>query len=210
MLGGVYITLVWGHARMTNKQSTSLTVRDRQRLAAAIPGVGDSVVPLTTGVRSLPYGAIYLELPSSIARRWGGMMLRGSLALIFIWFGTLKVTGMSPVAPLLRATLPWFGGWIVPLIGGIEIMLGIGLLIKRAWPLVLLGLTGHLAGTFLTFIDAHSLMYLHGDPLLLTADGEFVLKNLILISGALMLLGTAGLRHHEAQSFAVSVAVSEG
>jgi putative oxidoreductase len=53
----------------------------------------------------------------------------------------------------------------------------------------LLVLVGHLAGTFLTFVTATSLMFQDGNPLALTSDGEFVVKNLILISAALVLIG---------------------
>jgi len=37
-------------------------------------------------------------------------------------------------------------------------------------------------------------MVQHGNPLLLTADGEFVLKNLVLITAALILLAREGSR----------------
>jgi putative oxidoreductase len=178
---------------MTNEYVSSSANADHRRLVGTSGYLGavDAIAITRERVSRLPFCATLLVLPRSLAGRFGGIMLRSSLALIFIWFGALKVTGASPVAALVRATLPWFGGWIVPLIGGIEILLGIGLLVRRVWPLVLLGLTGHLAGTFLTFADAHTLMYRHGNPLLLTSDGEFVLNNLILISGALVLLGTA-------------------
>jgi hypothetical protein len=53
--------------------------------------------------------------------------------------------------------------------------------------LVLLALAAHLTGTFLTFVMAPGLTMRHGDPFLLTADGEFVLKNLVLISAAILL-----------------------
>ena len=38
-------------------------------------------------------------------RRWGLRALRLSLAIIFIWFGLLKPLGLSPAAPLVRATV---------------------------------------------------------------------------------------------------------
>jgi uncharacterized membrane protein YkgB len=75
----------------------------------------------------------------------------------------------------------------VPVLGGLEAVLGIALLLGRAQRAVLLILSAHLAGTFLTFIMAPRLTMQHGNPLLLTADGEFVVKNLVLISAALLL-----------------------
>jgi uncharacterized membrane protein YkgB len=114
--------------------------------------------------------------------------LRLSLALIFLWFGILKVAGDSPVAALLSATLPWGDpSLVIRLLGVVEVSLGLGLLIGKAQRLLLLALATHLAGTFLTFVMAPDLTMRHGNPFLLTANGEFVLKNLVLISAAVLL-----------------------
>jgi putative oxidoreductase len=117
--------------------------------------------------------------------------LRLSLGLIFVWFGALKLAGDSPVAALVSATLPWANpAVVVPVLGAVEVALGIGLLIGRARRLLLLALATHLAGTFLTFLMAPGLTVQGGNPLLLTADGEFVLKNAVLISAAVLLACT--------------------
>jgi putative oxidoreductase len=114
--------------------------------------------------------------------------LRLSLGLIFLWFGVLKLAGDSPVTTLVSATLPWGDpDMVVRLLGVVEVGLGIGLLVGKAQRLLLVVLALHLAGTFLTFVMAPSLTMQGGNPLLLTADGEFVLKNLVLISAALLL-----------------------
>jgi putative oxidoreductase len=136
-------------------------------------------------------GADLVEQVSTLARRYAPVLLRFSLALVFIWFGTLKITGKSPVFNLIAATLPWFNpNFIVPALGVVEVALGIGLIfLSRARRLVLLVLSCHLIGTFLTFITAHEWVFQNGNPLLLTASGEFVLKNLVLISSALVLVG---------------------
>lgn len=139
-------------------------------------------------------GADLVEQVSTLARRYAPTVLRLSLALVFIWFGALKVAGKSPVFALIAATLPWVNPhFVVPALGVVEIMLGIGLIfLSRARRLVLLVLTGHLLGTFLTFVDAPGWVFQNGNPLMLTASGEFVLKNLVLISSALVLVGLCG------------------
>ncbi len=105
--------------------------------------------------------------------------LRISLGVVFVWFGALKVLGDSPVAALLHATVPWVPpGFLVPALGWVEVVIGLALLAAAV----------HLTGTFLTFLEAPALMVSRGDPLLLTADGEFVCKNLVLICAALVLL----------------------
>lgn len=47
---------------------------------------------------------------------------------------------------------------------------------------------GRLAGTFSAFVVAPGLMFRGGDPLLRTANGEFVVKNLVLITATLVLI----------------------
>jgi uncharacterized membrane protein YkgB len=114
--------------------------------------------------------------------------LRLSLALVFVWFGALKLAGDSPVAALISATVPWGEpNLVVRTLGVVEVVLGLGLLIGKAQRLLLLALAAHLAGTFLTFVMAPGMTMRHGNPFLLTADGEFVLKNLVLISAAVLL-----------------------
>ncbi len=45
----------------------------------------------------------------------------------------------------------------------------------------------HLIGTFLVMIVQPAVAFQNGNPLLLTTEGEFVVKNLVLISALLML-----------------------
>ena len=129
-----------------------------------------------------------LELINRVAP----LALRVSLALVFLWFGALKVTGDSPVLGLVSATVPWLEPTLaMHLLGAVEMLLGIGLLLGRVQRLLLLVLAAHLSGTFLTFFMAPQLMFQHGGPMLLTADGEFVVKNLVLISAALLLAASS-------------------
>lgn len=128
--------------------------------------------------------------------RFTPTLLRVALGVVYIWFGALKIFGYSPVEQLLAATLPWFDPAItVPVLGGVEIVLGTALLIGRAPRLVLLACAGHLVGTFLTFVTAPDLMISHSNLTLLTGDGEFVIKNFVLIGAALLLAS-----HHSGQT----------
>src|ERR1700752_3378254 len=115
--------------------------------------------------------------------------LRVLMGLVFVWFGALKVAGTSPVGDLVARTLPWVDrDIVVPALGSVEVLLGLGLVFGLGLRLVLPFAAAHLAGTFLTFVMVPQLMFRHGDPMLLTADGEFVLKNLVLISAPLVLI----------------------
>jgi putative oxidoreductase len=115
--------------------------------------------------------------------------LRILLGVLFIWFGALKVTGTSPVEALVSGTLPWLDPKLAVVgLGGVEVMLGLGLVTGLLLRAVLPVLAAHLAGTFLTFIMLPGLMVSDDNPLLLTEPGEFVVKNLVLISAALVLM----------------------
>jgi putative oxidoreductase len=137
-----------------------------------------------------PFGPTAAERLGVLANRHGPRLLRDSMALIYIWFGALKLAGVSPVFALIGATLPGLdSNTTVPLLGLVEIALGVGLLLKRAQRIILVGVLGHLCGTFLTFVTAPGWVFHGYDPIRLTQDGEFVLKNLVLMSSAIVLLG---------------------
>ncbi|WP_427004144.1 hypothetical protein [Pseudarthrobacter sp. H2] len=115
--------------------------------------------------------------------------LRLLLGVLFVWFGGLKVIGHSPVAGLIAQTLPFGHDHLVlVLLGTAELGLGALLLSGAFLRLALLAVGLHLAGTFSTFAMAPALMFSDSNPLLLTADGEFVAKNSVLIAAALVLI----------------------
>jgi putative oxidoreductase len=74
----------------------------------------------------------------------------------------------------------------------VETAIGISLLSCRAVRTALAVLLVQMCGTFLVLLLAHDLSFPHGNPLLLSTVGEFVIKNLVLISAGVVLVG--GLR----------------
>ncbi len=115
--------------------------------------------------------------------------LRILLGVVFVWFGALKVLGVSPVAAIVSGTLPWADPRAtLVVLGGAEVAFGIALVSGYALRMVLPLMAAHLAGTFLTFVMLPQLMFRHDDPLLLTESGEFVAKNLVLIAATVVLL----------------------
>ena len=63
---------------------------------------------------------------------YSSILLRVSLAIVYIWFGALKVFKTSPAEELVQETVYWLEPSIfVPLLGVAELMIGIGLLIKK-------------------------------------------------------------------------------
>lgn len=121
----------------------------------------------------------------------GPTILRVSLAVVFVWFGALKLFGVSPVADLVASTLPWFPpATLVPALGAFEVLLGVMLLWGRFLRVTLMLFWAQMAGTFLVLIMQPSLSFQNGNPLLLTTEGEFVVKNLVLAAGGIVLGGT--------------------
>jgi putative oxidoreductase len=110
-----------------------------------------------------------------------------SLAVVFTWFGALKIMGSSPVVDLVASTVYWVDpDYFVPTLGVVEVLVGLGLVLGRALRLVLLVLTVQMAGTFLVFAILPELAFQAGNPLNLTVEGEFVIKNLVLLAAAMV------------------------
>jgi putative oxidoreductase len=117
-------------------------------------------------------------------------LLRTSLGIVFVWFGALKVFDISPVSALVARTVYWVDpDLFVPALGALEMFVGLMLLVGRAMRLTLFLFVAQMVGTFLTFFVLPEVTFRDGNPLLLTVEGEFVVKNLVLISAA-MVVGT--------------------
>ncbi|CAN5249346.1 DoxX family protein [soil metagenome] len=126
-----------------------------------------------------------------LASRYGVPLLRYSLGANFIWFGALKVTNSSPVGELVADTVYWVPPkFFVPFLGWWEIAVGLGLVSGRAPRTTLLFFLMQMAGTFLVFVEKPDVAFQGRNPLLLTTEGEFVVKNLILISAGIVIAST--------------------
>jgi uncharacterized membrane protein YkgB len=130
------------------------------------------------------------ELVIAVLRRWSITLLRLALGFVFMWFGALKIFGASPVMLLLQQTYSFLPIKIfLFVLGGWEMLIGIGIILRRALRCVLILLCTHLIGTFVALLLNPSHFFVQGVPFCLTADGEFVMKNLVLISAALVIAG---------------------
>ena len=122
---------------------------------------------------------------------YGIRILRVCLGIVFVWFGWLKVIGQSPVAELIAHTVYWVPSeFFVPFLGVWEIAVGLGLLLAVVLRLTLLLFWLQMAGTFLVLVVKPEVAFQNGNPLLLTTEGEFVIKNLVLIAAGLVIGGT--------------------
>ncbi|MEV7007506.1 DoxX family membrane protein [Streptosporangium sp. NPDC051022] len=127
--------------------------------------------------------------------------MRVTLGLVFLWFGALKVADVSPVSDLVADTLafvPLPASFVVPALGVFEIAAALALISGRWMRPFLPALLLHLIGTFLVLALHPSVAFKNGNPLLLTMEGEFVVKNLVLIAGTLMIAATLPSRRETA------------
>lgn len=128
-------------------------------------------------------------------RSWGTRALRLSLAVIFIWFGILKPLGLSPAAPLVRATTGWLpvfepATWVV-IVGWWEVAIGVTFLFHRTLRIAIPLLALQMVGTFLPLFLLPDIAYQAGHiPYAPTTEGQYILKNLLIISAALVVGGT--------------------
>lgn len=117
--------------------------------------------------------------------------LRYALALVFFWFGLLKLTGVSPVVDIIFSSFPWImkvpALYILLALG--EIAIGIGLIIPGIVSLAAWVATLHL--TITTIGVLVSPLSFEGAFPRLSLVGEFVVKNIVLIAASLLI----ALRH---------------
>ncbi len=128
-------------------------------------------------------------------RRWALPALRISLAVIFVWFGLLKPLGLSPAEGLVLATVDWMPfleprQWLA-VIGWWEVAIGLTFLHRKTSRLAILLLAGQMVGTFLPLVLLPETTFQPGRiPYAPTLEGQYIIKNLLIISAALVIGGT--------------------
>ncbi len=131
--------------------------------------------------------------------RVGVPALRVSLGIIFIWFGLLKPLGLSPAGPLVEATVRWMPlftpeQW-VGVIGWWEVAIGVTFLFQRTLRIAIALLFLQMAGTFLPLVLLPYATFQAGHyPYVPTIEGQYIIKNLLIISAALVVGGTVRSR----------------
>ena len=132
---------------------------------------------------------------SDFMENWGVLALRLSLGIIFIWFGILKPFGLSPAEPLLLKTVSWLpllepNTWLV-IIGWWEVSIGIFFIFRPTIRIAIALLFLQMVGTFMPlFILPFVAFQAEHFPYAPTMEGQYIIKNLLIISAALVIGGT--------------------
>lgn len=120
-------------------------------------------------------------------------LLRWSLSLVFLWFGTLKLLpGASPAEALVAdTTRVLFFGLLpdraaVSVVGVWEVLIGLGLL-TGVWMRATLALLGlQMIGAFAPLV-LFPLSTFVVPPFSPTMEGQYIVKNVVLVAAALVL-----------------------
>ncbi len=123
-------------------------------------------------------------------RRNGFVLLRISLAVVFIWFGILKPLGKSTANELVARTVYWVNpNWFIPFLGWWEVTIGVCMLIRPLLRVAILLLFLQMPGTMLPLFLLPEVCFTRV-PLVPTLEGQYIIKNLVLISAAIVVGGT--------------------
>ena len=123
--------------------------------------------------------------------QYGIDIMRLGLGLIFFWFGALKlVPGLSPAEELVRNTIYFVDpDLFLPVLAIWEVLIGLGLIFGRFMRITLLLLFLQMPGTALPLLILPYVTWT-AFPYALTLEGQYIVKNLVLIGAGLVLAGT--------------------
>ena len=128
--------------------------------------------------------------------REGPLLLRISLGIVFLWFGALKFfPDLSPAQDLAIRTMHAlsFGrvppSVTLPVLAGWECLIGLGLLTGRLLRVTLLLMFVQMLGTITPVFLFPSEVFVR-IPYAPTLEGQYIIKNLVLISAGVVIGAT--------------------
>ncbi|MER5641465.1 DoxX family membrane protein [Kitasatospora sp. NPDC002227] len=114
-------------------------------------------------------------------------VLRWTVGVVYIWFGALKLFNVTPVGQLVKDAVPLpTPSWFVPALGALEIVMGLWFLTGRHLQRLLPLFVVHMLGTFSVLVFLPAQAFQHYRPWELSMTGEFVVKNIVLLTAGLI------------------------
>jgi len=122
---------------------------------------------------------------------YGLLILRISLGIVFLWFGLLKFfEGLSPAEDLVRNTIYFVDpDFFLPVLAAWESLIGIGLITGKFLRVTILLLFLQMPGTALPLLILPEKVWTIF-PYALTLEGQYIVKNLVLIGAGLVIGAT--------------------
>ncbi|MBL7970521.1 MAG: DoxX family protein [Prolixibacteraceae bacterium] len=125
--------------------------------------------------------------------KYGLLLLRLSIGIVFFWFGILKfIPGLSPAQDLAIRTIDLLSFGLIPgnlsinLLAAWEVVIGIGLLsgvyMRTTLLLLFLQMIGTMTPVFLFPSEVFTKI-----PYAPTLEGQYIIKNLVIISAGFVL-----------------------
>ena len=154
----------------------------------------ENTTVLAASIRKL-YVRLDTNLPRWMARD-GVILLRVSLGIVFLWFGVLKFfPNLSPAQELATRTMDALTVGMVPpavclpVLAAWECLIGIGLLSGIFMRATLLLMFVQMVGTITTMFLFPNEVFLRF-PYAPTLEGQYIIKNLVLISAGVVIGAT--------------------
>lgn len=122
---------------------------------------------------------------------YGVILLRISVGVVFFWFGALKlVPGSSPAEALIRDSLPFLPmNLFIPFLAIWEMVIGLGFMTGKLMRLTILLMFLQMGGAISPiFLNPQAVFVTF--PFVLTLEGQYIIKNVVLISAALVIGAT--------------------
>ena len=118
-------------------------------------------------------------------------LVRIPIFIIFFWFGLLKIIDLSPAQQLVKDTVYWMpflsaASWTY-VIGVWEVLIAICFLFKRTTLIAMILLFLQMSGTFLPLVILPEITFQNSNPFLPTLEGQYIIKNIIIITAAIMI-----------------------
>ena len=118
-------------------------------------------------------------------------LVRIPLFIIFFWFGFLKIINLSPAQQLVMDTVYWMpfldaSVWTI-IIGYWEVLIAIFFLFKKTTLIAMILLLIQMTGTFFPLIILPEITFQNSNPFLPTLEGQYIIKNIIIITAALII-----------------------
>lgn len=125
--------------------------------------------------------------------RWGVLLLRVSVGIVFFWFGVLKFfPSASPAEDLAARTIETLTFGLVqpalslPVLATWEVLIGVGLItglfMRATLFLLLVQMLGTITPLFLFPAETWTTF-----PIAPTLEGQYIIKNVVLVSAALVI-----------------------
>ena len=128
--------------------------------------------------------------------RYGIVLMRVGLGIVFLWFGVLKFfPGLSPAQDLATRTIDLLSFGLIPasisliILATWECAIGLGLISGKLLRVTILLLLMQMLGTVtpLVLFPSEAFMVF---PIAPTLEGQYIIKNIVLVTAALVIGAT--------------------